>query len=90
MIHELILLLNDLERSDSMGCSNNGSRNIAYTNLDLGLYMDLWYVSSLFCFYLLQFVIVSSNIHLDIKYSIVLRGTSIFVDALHLTRVSRL
>lgn len=38
--YELVFLLNGLEGSDSMRYSNNGSRNIAYTNLDLGLRMD--------------------------------------------------
>jgi gamma-butyrobetaine dioxygenase len=58
---------------------NNGGRNIAYTNLELGLHMDLLYISFFlfFFFFFLSvvltidfFTIDTSNIHLDTKYFI--------------------
>ena len=50
---------------------NNDGKNIAYTNLELGLHMDLLYVSP-FSFFLcgVNYNVDISNIHLDTKYFI--------------------
>ena len=83
---------------------NDGSRNIAYTNLELGLHMDLMYVSFPLCLFKLLFSSRMNNLYIrpsryfqhPPRYQIlhclrnqVIGGTSKFVDALHVARELR-